>query len=74
MGIKNLKRTQENLRRKKKTLFKKVYKFGRDYNIDVVLIIHYNSLSLNRLVDQDSWPPPMKQIVRQHYGSECITC
>jgi hypothetical protein len=53
MGAKNLKRKQEDLRRKKKTLFKKVYEFGRDYNINLVLIIHHNGRYFTyRSVDQ----------------------
>lgn len=63
------KRAQENMRRRKKTLVKRVHEFERDFrgvcDIEVALIIRQNGRYFTyRSVDIDSWPPPMKQIVR----------
>jgi hypothetical protein len=51
MAINNLKRKRENsrprkaenLRQRKETLLKKVYKLGKDYEVDVALILRQNS-------------------------------
>jgi hypothetical protein len=66
MATDNPKRKRESLRRRKKTLVKKVHEFGRDFNIDVALILCKNGRYFTyRSIDQDTWPPPMKQIVSQ---------
>jgi hypothetical protein len=66
--LKRSKRTQENMRRRMKTLIRKVYQFGRDfrevYDIEVALTICQNGRYFTyRSVDLGSWPPPMKRIV-----------
>jgi SRF-type transcription factor (DNA-binding and dimerisation domain) len=66
MATNNIKRKQENLRRRKKTLVKKVYEFKKDFDFEVVLILFKNSRYFTfRSLDQDSWPPSIKQIVSQ---------
>jgi hypothetical protein len=57
------------MRKRKKTLVKRVHKFRRDfrdvYDIEVALIIRQNSCYFTyRLVDIDLWPLPIKQIIR----------
>ena len=73
MAINNLKRkglnlrrkNAENLRRRKETLFKKVYELGEYDGIDVALIIRQNGRFFTyRSIDHESWPPSMKEIVR----------
>jgi hypothetical protein len=73
MAIKNPKRKGENIRRKnvenlrrrKKTLFKKVYELGKYDGVDVALIVHQNGRFFTyRSIDLESWPPSMKEIVR----------
>jgi hypothetical protein len=39
MATNNPRRRQENLRRRKKTLVKKVYEFGKDFDSEVALIL-----------------------------------
>jgi SRF-type transcription factor (DNA-binding and dimerisation domain) len=39
IAINKSKRRSENLRRRKETLLKKVYELGRDYGVDVALIL-----------------------------------
>jgi hypothetical protein len=58
MATNNIKRKQENLRRRKKTLVKKVYEFGKNFDFELALILskkgHYFTF---RSLDQDTWPP-----------------
>jgi hypothetical protein len=57
MATNNVKRKQENLRRRKKTLVKKVYKFEKDFDFEVVLILSKKGCYFTfRLLDQDTWP------------------
>jgi len=64
MATNNLKRKQETLRRRKKTLVKKVYDF------EVALILSkMGRYSTFRSLDQDTWPPSMEQII-----SQCNPC
>jgi hypothetical protein len=57
----------ENLRQRKETLFKKVYKLGEYAGVDVALIIRQNGRFFTyRSIDHESWPPSMKEIVRLH--------
>ena len=66
MARNNLKRKQENLRRRKKTLIKKGYEFGRDFDFEVALILSKQGCYFTfRSLDQDTWPPSMEQIVSQ---------
>jgi len=66
MATNNLNRKQENLRRRKKTLIKKAYEFRKDFDFKVALILSKNSRYFTfRSLDQDTWLPPMKQIVSQ---------
>ena len=73
MAIDNLKgkrensrpRKGENLRRRKETLFKKVYEVGKYDGVDVALILRQNGRYFTyRSIDLESWPPSMKEIVR----------
>jgi hypothetical protein len=60
------KRRSENLGRRKKTLLKKIYELREYDGIEVALIIHQNGRFFTyRSVDHESWPPSMKEIVRQ---------
>jgi hypothetical protein len=65
MAAKNKsKRRIENLGRRKKTVLKKVYELGEYDGIEVALIIRQNGRFFTyRSVDQESWPPSMKEIV-----------
>jgi hypothetical protein len=64
MAIKDWKRRSENLKRRKDTLFKKAYELGKYYDIEVAVILHQNGRYFTyRTIDQESWPPSMKQIV-----------
>ncbi len=66
MAPDNLNRKQENLRRRKKTLIKKAYEFGKDFDFEVALILSKKGRYFTfRSLDQDTWPPPMEQIVSQ---------
>jgi SRF-type transcription factor (DNA-binding and dimerisation domain) len=74
MGNNNLKRKQENLRRRKKTLVKKVYEFGKDFDFEVALILSKNGRYFTfRSLDQDTWPPSMEQIVSQYHPCKLPT-
>jgi hypothetical protein len=54
----------ENLRRRKETLLK-VYELGRDFGVDVALILRHSGRFVTyRSIDIESWPPSMKEIVR----------
>jgi len=65
MAINKSKRRTENLRRRKETLLKKVHELGRDYGVDVALILRQNGRYFTyRSIDLESWPPSMKEIVR----------
>jgi hypothetical protein len=65
MVVNNRKRKAENLRRRKETLLKKAYELGKDYGVDVALIIRQNGQFFTyRSLDLKSWPPSMKEIVR----------
>jgi hypothetical protein len=64
MAINNSKRKQENLKRRKKTLVKKVYKFGKDFDFKVALILSKKGCYFTfRSLDQDTWLPSIEQIV-----------
>lgn len=66
MAIIKSKRRLENLRWRKKTLLKKVYELRKDYRVDVTLILCQNGrYIIYRSTDLESWPPSMKEIVRQ---------
>ena len=58
-------RKAENLRRRKETLFKKAQELGKYHNVDVALILRQNGRFYTyRSTHLESWPPPMKEIVR----------
>jgi len=74
MAINNLKeekknsrrRKAENLGRRKKTVLKKVYELGEYDGVDIALIIRQNGRFFTyRSIDHESWPPSMKDIVRE---------
>ena len=68
MAINKSKRRSENLGRRKKTAFKKVYELGKYNGIDVALIIHQNGRFFTyRSINHESWPPSMKEIVRLYH-------
>lgn len=70
MATNNIKRKQENLRRRKKTLVKKVYEFGKDFDFEVALILSKKGCYFTfRSLDQDTWLLSIKQIV-----SQCNPC
>lgn len=55
----------ENLRQRKETLLKKVYKLGRDFSVDVALILRHNRQFITyRSIDIESWLLSIKEIVR----------
>jgi SRF-type transcription factor (DNA-binding and dimerisation domain) len=65
----NLRRKKaKNLRQRKKTLLKKVYELGKYDGVDIALIICQNGrISTYRLIDHESWPLSMKEIVRLYH-------
>ena len=66
-------RKGENLRQRKETLFKKVYKVGKYNGVDVALILHQNGQYFTyRSIDLESWPPSIKEIVRLYYSFDII--
>jgi hypothetical protein len=67
-------RKEENLTCRKKTILKKVYELGVDYDVDVALILHkYGRFLTYRSIDHESWPPSIKQIVRQYHPFNLLT-
>jgi hypothetical protein len=81
MAINNLKRKRENsrlrkaenLRGRKETLLKKVYELGKEYGVDVALILRQNGRYFTyRSIDLESWPPSMKEIVRSCHSNTPI--
>jgi hypothetical protein len=78
MATNNLKRKGKNLRqkkienlgRRKKTVFKKVYELGKCDGVDIALILCHNGrLFTYRSIDHESWPPSMKEIVRLYHSN-----
>ena len=62
-----LKDKREQLRRRKLGLFKRGHKFGKAYEGDVVIILRKNGQYYTyRSLNQEYWPPTMKQIVSQY--------
>jgi hypothetical protein len=62
-----LRNKREQLRRVKKTLFKKAHKLAKVHKIDIAVIMHKNGRYYTyRSTDQESWPPTIKQIVGQY--------
>jgi SRF-type transcription factor (DNA-binding and dimerisation domain) len=62
-------RKGENLRRRKETLFKKVYKVGKYDGVDVALILRQNGRYFTyRSIDLESWLLSIKEIVRLYYS------
>jgi SRF-type transcription factor (DNA-binding and dimerisation domain) len=84
MAIDNLKgkrensrlRKGENLRRRKETLFKKVYEVGKYNKVDVALILRQNGRYFTyRSINLKFWLPSIKEIVRLYYSFNItITC
>jgi hypothetical protein len=77
IAINNLKRKRENsrprkgenLRRRKETLFKKVYKLGKYDGVNVALILRQNGQYFTyRSINLESWPPSIKEIIRLYYS------
>jgi hypothetical protein len=68
---KNLKQKKiENLRRRKKTVFKKVYKLRKYDDINVALILRHNGrLFTYILINYKSWPPSIKKIIRLYHSN-----
>ena len=66
---KNLRQKKiENLGQRKKTAFKKVYELGKYDSVNVALILRHNGqLFTYRLINHESWPPSMKEIVRLYH-------
>ena len=59
-----LRNKREQLRKGKKTLFKKAHKLATVHKIDIAIIMRQNDRYYTyRSMDQESWPPTMKQIV-----------
>jgi hypothetical protein len=64
MLINTTRRRSERLRRRKHTLFKKAYDLGREYLVDVAVVIYQEGRYYTfRTLDQKSWPPSMEEIV-----------
>jgi hypothetical protein len=64
MEAKILRNRREQLRRGKRTLFKKAHKLAKVHEIDIAIIMRKNGRYFTyRSLDQESWPPTMKQIV-----------
>ena len=62
-----LRNKREQLRRGKRTLFKKAHKLAKVHKVDIAVIMHENGRYYTyRSTDQESWPPTMKQIVGQY--------
>ena len=67
------KRRSENLGRRKKTIIKKVSELGEYDGVEVALIIRHNGRFFTyRSVDHESWPPPMKDIVRLYFPNMLV--
>ena len=67
MDAKILKNKREQLRRGKKALIKRAHKFGKVHGVDIAIIMRKNGrYDTYRSMDQESWPPTMKQIVSQY--------
>jgi hypothetical protein len=67
MEAKILRNKREQLRRGRKTLFKKAHKLAKVHGIDIAVIMHKNGRYFTyRSLDQESWPPTMKQIVSRY--------
>ena len=65
VGSDEIRRKRERLRRRKRSLFRKAFQFGKLCEADVAVIIHNNGrFSTYRSMDRESWPPSMKDIVR----------
>lgn len=73
MANNNLKRKEENLRRRKKTLIKKVNEFGKDFDFEAALILSKNGRYFTfRSLDQDTWLLSMEQIVIHCNSLYCL--
>lgn len=58
------KRRSENLSRRMETLFKKAHSLGKDYGVDVAMIIKKKGRYYTyRSIDRATWPPSMAEIV-----------
>jgi hypothetical protein len=61
------KNKSEQLRKGKKTLFKKAHKLAKVHDIDIAVIMHKNGQYVTyRSKNHESWPPTMKQIVSRN--------
>jgi hypothetical protein len=68
IGVNLRRKKAENLRRRKETLFKKVYELGKYDGVDVALILRQNGRFFTyRSIDLESWPLSMKEIIRLCY-------
>jgi hypothetical protein len=66
MEAKILGNKREQLRKGKKTLFKKAHRL-EVHEIDIAIIVHKNGRYYTyRSMDQEAWPPTMKQIVSRY--------
>ena len=66
MLLNTSKRRSERLRRRKLTLFKKAYDLGKEYNVDIAVVIRQRGRYYTfRSLDNKSWPPSMSEIVSE---------
>jgi len=68
MDVKKIpKNKREQLRRGKLGLFKRGHKFGKAHEVDVAIILRKNGQYYTyRSLNQESWPPTIKQIISQY--------
>lgn len=65
MVVNNRKIVPDNLRRRKKTLLKKVHELGKYYDLDVALIVRQNGqYTTYTSTDLKYFPPSTKEILR----------
>jgi hypothetical protein len=62
------KRRGQNLSRRRDTLFIKAYELGKDFGIDVAVILKRNGQYYTyRSIDRPAWPPLMAEIVHNNH-------
>jgi len=67
-----VKRRSERLRKRKHTLFKKAYELGKDYDVDIAVIIYqYGKYYIFKSTEKASWPPSMAEIVSIRVRCHC---
>ena len=66
MEAKLLRRKNERLRRRKKTLFRRGHELGKLCNVDVaVVVFQRGQYYIYKSIEGGDWPPSMAEIVSQ---------